>query len=459
MIKIALLSLTMILLSLPVAADPGNDDSQSAIYRARDRVLPALVHIQPVIKNFRTGELEKQAVVGSGVVFHPDGYVVTNYHVAGKAERIICTLYDREMVTAEFVGGDPSTDLAVIRLNLDDYDGQIHTAEFGDSDSIQVGQYVLAMGSPLSLSRSVSAGVISTRDRYFSSEVRLPTGEQTGRYNLWIQTDAAINPGNSGGPLVDMAGRVVGINSRAQVFANNLGFAIPVNVVKKVTQAIMAEGKVTRSWLGLHCQALQELEDYFGAARDRGVLIASIDPGSPAEAAFLRAGDIILEMDGEPVSARFVEELPTFYSRIASRPPGSSVVLTVARDDEQFTFNLETKRLGDLQGEDFECPEWGCTVKAITRQMRLDYQLDDTLGVFVVGVKRSGASHEGGLRSGGVIREVNGIAVNSLASLQSQYSELTRLETDRILLTVGRGGSMRFVLLKLDEKNGGDSDD
>ncbi len=459
MIKVALLSLTLLVLIVPVSADPGIVDAQAAIYRARDRVLPALVHIQPVIKNFRTGELEKQAVVGSGIIFHPDGYVVTNYHVAGKAERIICTLHDREMVPAEFIGGDPSTDLAVIRLKLDEYQGEIFPAEFGNSDSIQVGQYVLAMGSPLSLSRSVSAGVISTRDRYFSSEVRLPSGEQTGRYNLWIQTDAAINPGNSGGPLVDMSGRVVGINSRAQLFANNLGFSIPVNVVKQVTQAIMIEGKVTRSWIGLHCQALQELEDYFGASRDRGVLIASIDAGSPAEAAFLRAGDIILEMDGEPVSARFVEELPTFYSRIASRPPGSSIVLTVARDDEQFSFELETKQLGDLQGEDFDCPDWGCTVKAITRQMRLDHQLDDTLGVFVVGVKRSGAAAEGGLRGGGVIREVNGIAVENLASLQSQYSELSRLETDRVLLTVGRGGSMRFVLLKLDEEHGGDSDE
>ena len=253
--------------------------AQEEIYRARDRVMPAVVHIQPVIKNYRTGELEKQAVVGSGVIFHPDGYVVTNYHVAGKAERILCTLYDKEVVSAEFIGGDPPTDIAVIKLKLDDYTGKIHTAEFGDSDSVEVGQYVLAMGSPLSLSRSVSAGVISTRDRYFSSEVRLPSGERTGRYNLWIQTDAAINPGNSGGPLVDMAGHVVGINSRATMFANNLGFAIPVNVVKGVTEAIIKDGKVTRSWIGLHCQAMHEMEDHFGTAVNSGVLISSAGIG------------------------------------------------------------------------------------------------------------------------------------------------------------------------------------
>ena len=258
-------------------------DIQQQVFSARDKVMPALVHIQPVIKNYRTGELEKQAVVGSGVIFHADGYVVTNYHVAGKAERIICTLDDRELVPAQYIGGDPMTDLAVIKLNLEEYSGEITVAEFGDSDSVGVGQYVLARGSPLSLSRSISAGVVSTKDRYFSSDVRLPSGERTGRYNLWIQTDAAINPGNSGGPLADLSGRVIGINSRATLFANNIGFAIPVNVVKKVTEEILANGKVTRSWIGLHCQALQELEAYFGTNRNNGVLISSIDPGSPQE--------------------------------------------------------------------------------------------------------------------------------------------------------------------------------
>ncbi|MFQ6009119.1 MAG: S1C family serine protease [Candidatus Zixiibacteriota bacterium] len=275
--------ISILLMTATAAAGIPLSVAQDEIYLARDKVLPALVHIQPVIKNYNTGELEKMEVVGSGVIFHPEGYVVTNYHVAGKAERILCTLYDKELVEAEFVGGDPLTDIAVVKLNLAAYRGTIHVAEFGNSDSLQVGQYVLAMGSPLALSRSVSAGVVSTKDRYFSPNVRLPSGERTGKYNLWIQTDAAINPGNSGGPLVDLSGRVIGINSRATLFANNLGFAIPINVVKKVTQAILTEGKVTRSWIGLHCQALQELEDYFGTSQNTGVLISSIDPGSPAE--------------------------------------------------------------------------------------------------------------------------------------------------------------------------------
>jgi serine protease Do len=441
---------------LSALATTGGAVTQSEIYQARDHVLPALVHIQPVIKNYTTGELEKQAVVGSGVIFHPDGYVATNYHVAGKAERILCTLHDREIVPADYIGGDPATDLAVIKLQLDEYPGQISIAEFGDSDSVQVGQYVVAMGSPLALSRSISAGVISTKDRYFSSEVRLPTGERTGRYNLWLQTDAAINPGNSGGPLVDMQGRVIGINSRATLFANNIGFAIPINVVKEVTEAVIDHGRLVRSWIGVHCQALQELEDYFGTGRDRGVLVASIDAGSPAEEAFLQAGDIILQVDGEPVSARFVEELPAFYRRIAQQPPGTDIELKVKREDSTYALTVTTRRLGELQGEDFEARRWGFTVKAITRQMQIDHKLPDTLGVFVVGVKRVGPAAEGGLRGGSVIATVNDEPISNLGEFISRYQELIEQDKDRILLTVRRGNATRYVLLKLDQGENND---
>ena len=451
MIRI-ILTLVLFGFTLVNAQTPGQT-VQNKIYKARDKVMPALVHIQPVIKDYNTGELKKQAVVGSGVIFHPDGYVVTNYHVAGKAVRIICTLNDKEQVPAEYIGGDPSTDIAVVKLQLDDYEGTIQTAEFGNSDSIQVGQYVMAMGSPLSLSRTVSFGVISTRDRYFSSDVRLPTGEPTGRYNLWIQTDAAINPGNSGGPLIDLSGRVIGINSRATMFANNIGFAIPINIVKEVTDAIINKGEVSRSWIGLHCQALQELENYFRTSDNKGVLIASIDPGSPAEESFLKAGDVILEVDGEPVSARFVEELPAFYNKIARHAPGSEIPLKVLRDEQEYNFKVVTRALGELQGEDFECPEWGFAVKSVTRHMRIENQLKDTTGVFVSGVKRVSPADLGGLRRGDVIMKINKVDVIELADFIRLYNELAE-KTDKILLTIQRGGSTRLVFLNIDNLEG-----
>ncbi|MEA2030311.1 MAG: trypsin-like peptidase domain-containing protein [candidate division Zixibacteria bacterium] len=424
---------------------------QQQIFDARDRVLPALVHIQPVVKNYSTGELEKQAVVGSGIVFHPDGYVVTNYHVAGKAERIICTLSDKEQVSATFVGGDPLTDLAVIKLDLDEYNGTLSVAVFGNSDSIETGQFVLAMGSPLSLSRSISIGVISTCDRFFDDNVRLPTGERTGRYNLWIQTDAAINPGNSGGPLVDLSGNVIGINSRATIFADNLGFAIPINIVRDVTAAILQEGEVIRSWIGIHCQALQEMEKFFNTDRDVGVLVSSIDPGSPAEKSFLKAGDVILEIDGVSVSARFLEELPAFYSRIAQHTPGSELAMKILRGEETYSFKITTGQLGDIQGEDFEAENWGFTVKEITRQMQIDNNLEDSLGVLVKGVKSGSTAAIGGLRPKDVIVTINQTNISEFADFISVYRSLKKIAEGKILLTVNRSGGTRYVLLKLNQ--------
>ena len=331
-------------------------------------------------------------------------------------------------------------------------------AEFGTSDDLQVGQYVLAMGSPLSLSRSISAGVISTKDRYFSSDVRLPSGECTGLYNLLIQTDAAINPGNSGGPLVDLNGRVIGINSRATLFANNIGFAIPINVVKEVTKAIIEHGGVTRSWIGLHCQALQEMENYFGAGRNEGVLVASVDPGSPADAAFMKAGDVILAVDGQAVSARFVEELPAFYDRIAKLPPGTELNLKVLRNDQTYYFEIVTKQLGDLQGEDFECKEWGFTVKGITRQMQIDEQLEDTVGVLVSGVKPVGAADDGGLQRGSVVTMIDDQSIHNLGEMIAVYQELETAGKERVMLTVKARGATRFVLIRTDLTRGGGSE-
>jgi serine protease Do len=433
--------------------------NQEQIYSARDKVMPAVVHIQPVVTDYFTGELEKQSVVGSGVIFHPEGYVVTNYHVAGKAERIICTLHDRELLPAAYIGGDPMTDIAVIKLDLTEYSGRLHVAEFGNSDETEVGQFVLAMGSPLSLERSLSAGVISTKDRYFSTDVRLPTGEPTGWFNLWLQTDAAINPGNSGGPLVDLEGRVIGINSRATLFANSIGFAIPINIVKQVTSAIIAEGAVTRSWIGLHCQAMQELEKYFGTEPNSGVLIASIDAGSPAEEAGLQAGDVLLEMDSAPVSARFVEELPAFYNSVAGRAPGDSIRFELRRGEQRLDLTVATRLLGELQGQDFECKRWGVAVKAITRQMQVEYQFDDTAGVLVVGVKRLSAAEENGLRRGDVIVKVNDHDVTDLRQFSDLYSRLMLDEPANVLLTVRQGGSVRFILVKPEPEEVIDSDE
>ncbi len=435
-----------------VSTSGAQSQYQEEIYKARDRVLPALIHIQPVIMDYLTGREKKQSVVGSGIIISPDGYAVTNYHVAGRSERIICTLHDREQVAATLVGGDPATDIAVIKLDLSEYDGKIISAVLGDSKSLQVGQTVLAMGSPLALSRSVSMGVISTISRFFPGDIRLPSGEKTGRYNTWLQTDAAINPGNSGGPLVNLDGEVVGINTRGVFFAQNIGFSIPVNTVKQVAETLIEHGKVERSWIGTHAQPLQELQQFFGADIDRGVLIASIDPGSPAEIAGLAAGNVILKYNGVDVSARFEEELPSFYQLIAASPTNQEIEVTALVNGGEKQFKIIPRLLGDLQGTDFDFEKWGFTAKALTKQMAIDNRLQDTLGVFVTQAAAPGPAYSGGLRRGDVIKKVNNKIMDDLEQLKQLYESLKSEE--KLLLTIDRNDSIRFILLKLEkEKN------
>jgi len=439
---IAVLSMTS------MAASVAAESYQSRIYRARDRVLPALIHIQPVVIDYLTGREKKLSVVGSGVIISEDGYAVTNYHVAGRAERIICTLHDREQVPATLIGGDPATDLAVIKLDLAEYGGRIKAATLGDSDQLEVGQTVLAMGSPLALSRSVSMGVISTVSRFFPGDIRLPSGEKTGRYNTWLQTDAAINPGNSGGPLVNLDGEVVGINTRGVFFAQNIGFSIPINTVKRVSRALIEHGRVERSWIGVHAQALQEMEQFFGTDTDRGVLISSIDPGSPAEEAGLKAGDIILRYNGEDVSARFEEELPGFYDLVAKSPLGEPVRVVTLSGGEKQVYSITPRALGDLQGTDFDFDRWGFTARAITTQMAIDNRLPDTVGVYVTQAASPGPAYDGGLRRGDVIKKVNNVPVENLDQLKKMYASLK--DEGKVLLTTARRSATRLVLMKID---------
>ncbi|MEZ5359970.1 MAG: trypsin-like peptidase domain-containing protein [Candidatus Zixiibacteriota bacterium] len=428
---------------------------QQEIYTARDRVLPALIHIQPVVIDYITGREKKHSVVGSGVIFTEDGYAVTNYHVAGRAERIICTLHDREQVPATLVGGDPATDLAVIKLDLSEYTGKITPAVFGNYEDLQVGQTVLALGSPLALSRSLSKGVISTLNRFFPGNIRLPSGEKTGKYNTWLQTDAAINPGNSGGPLVNLDGEVIGINTRGVFFAENIGFSIPIDIVKAVTKELIAHGRVDRGWIGVHAQPLQDLESFFGTETNRGVLIASVDPGSPAEQAGLKAGQIIMKYNGKDVSARFEEELPLFYQVIASSPVDQDVEVVLHNGDDKIV-KVVPRLLGDLQGDDFDFEKWGFTAKAITNQMAIDDRLKDTLGVYVTNSAMAGAAYSGGLLRGDVIQEVNNKKIINLDELKTFYEEMQ--EDEKVLLTIDRRDSRRLVLIKLDNEKDTDSE-
>jgi serine protease Do len=217
----------------------------------------------------------------------------------------------------------------------------------------------MALGSPLALQRSLSFGVVSSKDRYLSDSFKLPTGEKTGSFNTWIQTDAAINPGNSGGPLVNLKGEVVGVNARGAFGASSIGFAIPINIVKEVAAQLIETGHVERSWLGLTFQPREELAQYFEAESLPGVVIRSVDPDSPAERVGIRAGDMLLAYRGERMSAQFTEELPLIYKRIADTPIGSEVAVAIARGGDVLEFTVTTEERGASRSDEMEFESWG----------------------------------------------------------------------------------------------------
>jgi len=424
---------------------------QGAILQAKEKVLPAVVNIQPVSEVYVAGTKRKVTAVGSGVVYSPRGFVLTNYHVAGKATRLICTLANKERVPAKLVGGDPYTDLAVIKLDLDKLRGNSLTwASLGNSDEVKTGEFVLALGSPLALAHSLSVGVVSAKDRYFPN-ARTPTGETTGSYNTWIQTDAAINPGNSGGPLVNLRGEVIGINARKAMFGENLGFAIPINVAKEVAEEIVAKGKVRRSWLGLSFQPLQDFEAYFsagGKTPPKGVLVRDVTPESPAERAGVRTGDILTAVNGHAVDARFYSDIPPIRRLIASAPIGKRLTITVRRGGRETPLVAVTEELGRVKVTEFECKAWGCTVKVLAPDAARRMGLPDASGVLVSGVKNDSVADKGKLAQSDVIVEVNRSAVKDLAGFQKAYKKAVAAKTATVLVKVRQGGGVLYRLLK-----------
>jgi serine protease Do len=439
--------LAALALCAPIFA-AGPDPTQRAIYRARDRVFPALVHIEPILEVFRAGERGRMAVTGSGVIFSPDGYVLTNNHVVERAERVTCYLEDQQEVPATVIGRDPATDVAVLKLDISRVSGKIPFAELGDSANVQVGEHVMAMGSPLGLARSVSLGVISSVDRYLPED-QMPAGAATGLYNTWIQTDAAINPGNSGGPLVDLDGKVVGINSRAvPILGENVGFAIPINLVKEVAKKIIAGGPVLRSWIGVDWQPLRVLPDYLSRKDRKGVVVGSIAPGSPAETAGLEVGDIVVELDGRPVSVRYEEELPTFRKREADIPVGTQIAVTLMRDGGRRTVRFATVARGTQESLDYECREWGFTVREINEEIARSRNLDVTHGVIVTGVKSGSFAADAELTPGDVLLKVESREPADLAGFSAIYRDLVDRKVHAVLIVTKRGPVLRFHVVK-----------
>jgi serine protease Do len=434
--------LLMIMFLLQTAS--ASDNLQRKILEAKNKVFPALVHVEPVKEVFEDGKRVKVQVTGSGIIFSAEGLVLTNNHVAEKARFVFCTLSNRDEVQAEVIGLDALTDLAVLKLDLNEKD--YHTvpyARFGDSDSLEVGEIVMALGSPLGLSRSMSLGVISSIDRYFED-----VGEMVSPYNLWIQTDAAINPGNSGGPLIDINGDVVGINARAIFFGENLGFAIPINTAKLVIDRILRDKVVKRSEIGIEWQEIKDYRKYMKEPDLTGVLIAHIEKDSPAEHAGLQPGDLVYAIDDKKIDAVYQEELPKIRKYISEIPVGSNITFYFRRNGKEKKTTLVTDQRGKFEGNEFECDNWGISVKEITPRVVENLKLKDAKGVLVSGVRIGSPADEAEVFRGYVLKSVDGKKVTDLDQFKDIYQMVKSLPEKGRMLELNYKDALIFALLR-----------
>ncbi len=393
--------------------------------RGFNQLLDAVVRIDVREVAFEAGARRYEASIGSGVILSADGLVLTNAHVASpRAVDLSVTLASLERVGAKLVGWDHWTDLAVLRIDMADVRRRhlkFAPAEFGDSNALYPGEVVYAVGTPYGLTRTVTRGIISNTARPFEDTTGVE-GYETGMFNTWLQTDAAINPGNSGGPLVTEDGKVVGITSRGYLGANNLGFAIPTTTAKRVVDALVRDGVITRSYVGLIPGALQDLENFYSLASNTGVLVNSVDPGSPAAKAGLRAGDIVLTINGAKVDGRFPEQLPAIQAMIASQPVGSTLTLSVKRGAETRAYSVVTEKLESRVGEEWAFERWGLSVRKVSRAYARENQLDDDNGVIVIGVQPGYPADTAGLSRGDIVTKINQHPITSLEQMKAAHA-------------------------------------
>ena len=372
--------------------------------------------------------------LGSGVIVDASGVVLTNAHVVERATEIEAVTADGKKYKAKVIGVDKRTDLAVLRLQGGN---SFPFATLGDSDKIKVGDWVLAIGSPFGLQQTVTAGIISAKGRSITG----------GAFDDFLQTDAAINPGNSGGPLMNMSGEVVGINSAILSRSGGnvgIGFAIPVNMAKRIYTELAAKGKVTRGWLGVSIQPLTpELAKGFGLKDSKGVLVADVVQDSPAAKAGISSGDIITEFDKKKV------ETPQDLQKVvALTSPGKGVPVKVWRDKGEKTLEI---KIGDMPDEDVALKPTnkggksmlGLDVRPITPDVARELNLKNPEGVVVFGVEDDSAAAEAGLQRGDVIREVNRQRVRGIQDFERLTRDLK--EGDRVTVLLQRGQQALYV--------------
>ncbi len=380
----------------------------------------------------------KQPSLGSGFIIDKDGYVVTNNHVIEDADQIKVKLGDEKEFDAQVVGRDPSTDLALLKIKAAQ---NLPVVKLGDSAQLKIGQWVVAIGSPFGLERTVTAGIVSAKGRVIGS----------GPYDDFIQTDASINPGNSGGPLINMKGEVVGINTAIVASGQGIGFAIPIDLAKGIIAQLKSGGEVTRGWLGVAIQDVSpEMADYYGVEAKKGVLVADVFKGDPAEAAGIRPKDIIVEVNGQKV-----ETTRQLTSLVANIPVGQSAKVKVLREGQPKTFQVKIAKRDDAKtAARGEPPEkrgeepLGLRVSALTPEIAQRFNIGEAAGVIVTDVQNGTPAEEAGVRVGDVIKEINHTPVESVADYSAA---LKRFDPEKTLQLFVWRKNAGFLVLKLNK--------
>jgi serine protease Do len=395
----------------------------------------------------------RQSSLGSGFVVDSQGFVVTNNHVIAEADEIQVVFNDETTYEATLVGRDTKTDLALLKIEPDH---PLAAVTFADSDTVRVGDWIIAIGNPFGLGSTVTAGIVSARSR----DIR------AGPYDDFLQVDAPINRGNSGGPSFNLDGQVIGINTA--IFSPSggnvgIGFAIPSNLAVPVIESLKEDGRVKRGWLGVRIQTVtEEIAESLGLDGAAGALVASVTPGGPAETAKIEPGDVILEFDRKTIDR--MRGLPRI---VAETPIGKEVEVSLWRRGEEQTV---TVRLGELPEEDelaaltesdadtptsAQIDALGVTVATITDELRARYELGEAAsGVVIVEVREGGPAGAESLRPGDVIVEVGQEEVNSPPEVTAKVSQAEQDDKKSVLLLIDRQGDLRFVALRFPEGSG-----
>jgi serine protease Do len=380
--------------------------------------------------------------LGSGFIISKDGYILTNNHVVGNVDKITVQLQDgRKFENAKLIGTDPDTEVALIKIEGDNFP----VLPMGDSDNIEIGDWVIAIGNPFGLSETVTVGVISAVGR---SNVHIAA------YENFIQTDAAINPGNSGGPLINLDGQAIGINTAIYSESGGymgIGFAIPINMARNIEEQLKEHGKVTRGYLGIYGQDVTpDMAQLLGLKNSQGIIVTTVEKGSPADKAGIKSHDVFLEINGKKI-----ESYDSFRNGVAMLKPDSEVTLLVSRGGKtsDVTVTLGERPTEVAQGnqptvQPQSQQTMGIQVQNLTKDLadRFGYALGE--GVIVTRVIQGGPAAEAGIQPGDLIQSVNRQSVSSVDEFERAVS---RAKGNKILLLIKRGAYSQFVIVQLGE--------